>query len=94
MGKDGPRFELEKSLEPIAENFAPYSLAFDPQNPDRLVAAYMPSPFITLWNTDRNISRTFGNPEIGACLASRFRSEGRVDSGRHERRGGKALFHS
>ena len=76
IGKDGPRFELERTLEPIENNLAPYSLAFDPQNPDRLLAGYMPSPFMTLWNIDKNDSSTFGDEKSGPVWRVAFDRKG------------------
>jgi WD40 repeat protein len=66
-GRNGPCIEFEKSLDSIDKNANPfpYSLVFDPQNPDRLLAAYAPSPFMALWKVDENTPCTFGDEQSG-----------------------------
>ena len=66
-GKVGFSLELEKSLNPIdKKSLIPYSLAFDPQNHDRLFAAYMSSPRMFLWKIDENLpSASYMDEESG-----------------------------
>jgi WD40 repeat protein len=79
-GEDGVSVKLEKSLDPIDEGTKPppYSLVFDPRNRDRLLAAYMPSPFMALWRVDENDHSTFGDAESGPVWRAAFEPEGEL----------------
>jgi WD40 repeat protein/uncharacterized protein YjbI with pentapeptide repeats len=79
-GKDGFSLKLEKSLNPIDKttNPLPYSLAFDPRNRDRLVAAYMPSPYMAWWKIDENDHSTFGDEESGPVWRTAFDPAGKL----------------
>jgi WD40 repeat protein len=79
-GKDGFSLKLEKSLDPIDKNTnpPPYSLVFDPRNRDRLVSAYMPSPYMALWKIDENDHSTFGDEEAGPVWRTAFDPEDEI----------------
>ena len=79
-GKDAFSLILEKSLKPVDKNTnpSPYSLVFDPRNHDRLVAAYMPSPYMALWKIDQNDYSTFGDKEAGPVWRTAFDPEGKL----------------
>jgi WD40 repeat protein len=66
-GQDGFFLKLEKSLDPIdkSTNPIPYSLLFDRQNNDRLLAAYMASHRMASWKIEENVHSTFGEEESG-----------------------------
>jgi WD40 repeat protein/uncharacterized protein YjbI with pentapeptide repeats len=64
-GQDGLFLKFEKSLSSIDGNLTPNSLAFNPQNPDQLIASYMPSAHMALWNIDKNIYVSYENKESG-----------------------------
>ena len=78
IGQDGPSLKFEKSLDPIDKNTnpLPYSLVFDPQNHDRLLAAYMPSSDMALWKVDENVFSTFGDGKSGPVWRVAFDPEG------------------
>jgi hypothetical protein len=63
----GPSFNFVKSLDTIDKNTKPlpYSLSFDPQNHDRLLAAYMPSPYMALWKIGENSHCKLGDDKSG-----------------------------
>jgi hypothetical protein len=63
-------------LEPAEDNLTPYSLAFDPQNHDRLLTGYMPSPSMTLWDMNRTDSYTFRDPGSGPVWRVAFDRKG------------------
>jgi WD40 repeat protein/uncharacterized protein YjbI with pentapeptide repeats len=52
-GQVGFSLRLEKSLDAIT-NLTPYSISFDPLNPDRLFVAYLSSSQMFLWKIDDN----------------------------------------
>jgi hypothetical protein len=64
---DGFSLKLEKSLDPIEKstNPLPYSLIFDRQDDNRLLAAYMASHLMASWKIDENVHSTFGEEESG-----------------------------
>jgi WD40 repeat protein len=76
--QDGPSIKFEKSLDPIDRNTSPvpYSLVFDPQNHNRLLAAYMPSPHMALWRVDENTVSLFGDATSGVVWRAAFDPEG------------------
>jgi WD40 repeat protein len=79
-GRDNVFLKLERSLDPIDKNSKPppYSLVFDPRNHDRLIAAYMPSPRMALWNIDRKICTTLGDDESGPVWRVAFDPKGEL----------------
>ena len=77
-GQDAFPLVLETSLEAIdSTNTPPYSLVFDPQNHDRLLASYMASPRMALWKIDANVHTTFMDEESGPVWRVAFDPEGR-----------------
>ena len=77
-GKEAFPLKLEKSLDPIdSTNPFPYSLAFDPRNPDRLLAAYQASYRMAAWKIDENIHSTFGDEGSGPVWQVAFDPEGK-----------------
>jgi WD40 repeat protein len=69
--------KFEKSLNPIdITNPAPYSLVFDPQNDNQLLAAYMPSPRMGLWKIDENVHTPYVDEEAGLVWRVAFDPEG------------------
>lgn len=70
-GKEDPRIELQKSLAPY-NNLTPYSLAFDPQDHDRLLASYTPSPYMALWNVKKSTFFTLGEADSGFVWRAAF----------------------
>jgi WD40 repeat protein len=76
--RDGPSLKFEKSLDPIDRNTnpVPYSLVFDPKNNSRLLAAYMPSPYMALWKVDESAFSMFGDEKSGAVWRVAFDPEG------------------
>jgi WD40 repeat protein len=77
-GKEAFPLKLEKSLDPIhSTNPFPYSLAFDPRNPDRLLAAYQASYRMAAWRIDENIHSTFGEEGSGPVWQVAFDPEGK-----------------
>jgi WD40 repeat protein len=75
-GRDGFSWKLEKSLDPIGK-MIPYSLAFDPQDHNRLLAAYMASPNMALWKIGENEHSAFGEEESGPVWRVAFDPEGK-----------------
>jgi WD40 repeat protein len=78
IGRRGPTLKFERSLDPLDEitNPVPYSLAFDPLNHDRLLAAYMPSPQMTLWAVDESVPFTFLDKDSGPVWRVAFDPKG------------------
>jgi WD40 repeat protein len=77
-GEDAFPLKLEKSLDPIdGTNPFPYSLVFDPQNPDRLLAAYLASYRMASWKIDENVRSTFGEEESGPVWRVAFDPKGK-----------------
>ena len=77
-GQDAFPLALENSLEAIdSTNTPPYSLVFDPQNHDRLLASYMASPRMALWKIDANAHTTFMDEESGPVWRVAFDPEGK-----------------
>src|SRR5262249_17798520 len=75
--KEGPRIALQKSLPPYNNsNPNPFSLAFDPQDHDRLLAPYAPSPFMALWNVKKSTYLPLGEPDSGLVWRAAFDSTG------------------
>ena len=77
-GQDGFSLKLEKSLDPIDKtpihlHTRSYSTR---RNHDRLLAAYMPSPYMALWKIDENVHSTFGDEEAGPVWRVAFDPEG------------------
>src|SRR5262249_36525880 len=76
-GRDGLSLEFEKSLNSIdSTNPTPYSLAFHPRNPNRLIATYTPTHRIALWKIDKNVRTLFGDEESGMVWRVAFDPEG------------------
>jgi WD40 repeat protein len=77
-GQDGPSLKLESSLDSIDKNTnpLPYSLVFDAQNHDRLLAAYMPTPHMALWKVDQNAFSIFGDEQSGTVWRVALDPEG------------------
>ncbi len=77
-GEEAFPLKLEKSLDPIDRtNPPPYSLVFDPQNPDRLLAAYLASYRMASWKIDENVHTDFGLEESGPVWRVAFDPEGK-----------------
>jgi WD40 repeat protein len=78
IGQDGPSLKLEKSLDSIDKNTnpMPYSLVFDPQNHDRLLAGYMLSPYMALWKVEESNFAIFGVEESGPVWRVAFDPKG------------------
>jgi WD40 repeat protein len=72
-----PDFKLEKSLAPIDANSVPYSLAFDPQDHDRLLAAYMPSPQMAMWKIGKGRPTVFAEYNSGTVWRVAFDPKGK-----------------
>jgi hypothetical protein len=72
-----PTFKLEKSLAPIDLNSVPYSLAFDPQDHDRLLAAYMPSPQMAVWEIGNGSPTAFAEYDSGTVWRVAFDPKGK-----------------
>jgi WD domain, G-beta repeat len=71
-----PTLKLETSLGPIDTNSVPYSLAFDPQDPDRLLAAYMPSPQMAVWEIGKGSPTIFAKYDGGTVWGVAFDTKG------------------
>jgi WD40 repeat protein len=67
VGEEGPSLELHGSLDSFEKdiNPLPYSLAFDPQDHNRLLVAYMPSPYVVLWEIDKRTRSVFQDEGSG-----------------------------
>jgi WD40 repeat protein len=77
-GEEAFPLKLEKSLDSInSTNPFPYSLVFDPQNPDRLLAAYLANHRMASWKIDENVHSTFGEEESGPVWRVAFDPEGK-----------------
>jgi hypothetical protein len=77
-GEEGFPLKLEKSLDPMdSTSPTPYSLVFDPQNPDRLLAAYLASYRMASWKIDENVHTDFGLEESGPVWRVAFDPEGK-----------------
>jgi WD40 repeat protein len=78
-GQEGFSLKLEKSLDPIEQNTnpVPYSLVFDPQNNDRLLASYMASHRMASWKIEKNAHSTFGDEESGPVWQVAFDPDGK-----------------
>ena len=76
-GPKEPEFRFEKSLAPIDANSVPYSLAFDPQDDERLLAAYMPSPQMAIWEIGRGRPTVFAEYNSGTVWRVAFDPKGR-----------------
>jgi hypothetical protein len=65
--KDPFFLRREHRLGPVDEKTkpAPYSLAFDPRDRNRLFVAYMPSPLIAVWKIDEGKPELLGAPTSG-----------------------------
>lgn len=76
-GEEDFPLKLATSLDPVPSNPFPYSLVFDPQNSDRLLAAYLASPFMASWKIPANVHSTFGEDESGPVWRVAFDPEGK-----------------
>jgi WD40 repeat protein len=76
-GNKEPFFKLEKSLAPIDLNSVPYSLAFDPKDHDRLLAAYMPSPQMAVWEIGNGSPTVFAEYGSGTVWRVAFDPKGK-----------------
>jgi WD40 repeat protein len=70
-------FKLEKSLAPIDANSVPYSLVFDPRDHDRLLAAYMPSPQMAVWEIGKGSPTVFAEYDSGTVWRVAFDPKGK-----------------
>ena len=76
-GRNGLSLKFEKSLSSIdSTKPTPYSLAFHPRNPNRLIATYMPSPRMAIWKIDKNVHDVYGDEESGIVWRVAFDPEG------------------
>jgi hypothetical protein len=76
-GDKEPAFELEKSLAPIEAKSVPYSLAFDPQDHDRLLAAYMLSSQMAVWEIGKGSPTVFADYDSGNVWRVAFDPKGK-----------------
>jgi len=75
-GEEALPLKLVTSLDPIASSF-PYSLVFDPQNSDRLLAAYLASHLMASWKIYENVHSIFGEEGSGPVWRVAFDPEGK-----------------
>jgi WD40 repeat protein len=77
-GQEPFPLKLEKSLNALdSTNPFPYSLVFDPKNPDRLLAAYLASHRMASWKIDENAHNSFGEEESGPVWRVAFDPKGK-----------------